>query len=375
MMAAPQPGQPYMMARAKVGERSGAMIDCLRGIPFRLKLVDEAGRPADGEVEFRPVMPNPYAVSVLPHDWTFGTFPLTRAVMTARGVYEGVVIAGPGAVMVTTPGRTDYRPAHVDPKAFFAPGRTDWTNQELITAYGTDDTLIIGYAWVDQHDYAAIVLVNPPKDSKPLELSATVVRDQPRQVTILDPEGRPLVGVQTRGLTAFPWDVEPTLRAATVPITKLHPTRSRRITFLKEDRKLVGFLLARGDGDTPYTVKLERWATVTGRIVDENGKPLPANEALPGINPASSVGLAMNAKLRIATHADPGVGTFPESYSDGEGRFRIEQLVPGLRYSCDIYRAGGLYAGLAFENLVLKPGEVRDLGDVRWKTTVDVRGK
>jgi RNA polymerase sigma factor (sigma-70 family) len=374
VMAVPQPGQPYMMATAKVGERSGAMIDCLRGIPFRLKLVDEAGRPEEGEVEFRPVMPNPYAVSVLPHDWTFGTFPLTRAVMTAKGVYEGVVIAGPGAVMVKTPGWTDYRAAHVDPKAFFAPGRTDWTNQELITAYGTDDTLIIGNAWVDQHDYAAIVLVNPPKDSKPLELFATVVRDQPRQVTILDPEGRPLVGVQTQGLTAFPWDEEPTLRGATVPITKLHPTRSRRITFLKEDRKLIGFLLARGDGDTPYTVKLEPWATVTGRIVDENGEPLPAKDALPGRNPAS-VGLAMNAKLEIATHADPRVGTFPDCGSDGEGRFRIERLVPGLRYSCDIYREGGGYAGQAFEDLVLKPGETRNLGDIRWKTTVDVRGK
>ena len=145
----------------------------------------------------------------------------------------------------------------------------------MITAYGTDDTLIIGNAWVDQHDYAAIVLVNPPKDSNPLELVLTIVRDRPRQVTILDPEGRPLVGVQTQGLTAFPWDEEATLRAATVPITKLHPTRSRRITFLKGDRKLVGFLLARGDGDTPYTVKLEPWATVTGASSTRRAIPYP----------------------------------------------------------------------------------------------------
>ena len=349
------------------------MIDCRRGIPFRLRLTDEAGGPVDAEVEFHPVMPNPHAVSVLPHDWTFG-YPVSRAAMTGKGVFEGVVIAGPGAVVVKTPGRSDYRPAHVDPKAFFAPGRTEWTNQELITAYGTHDTLIIGNVWDDQHEYAAIVLVNPPQDSKPLELKAIVARDRPRQVTILDPEGKPVVGVQTRGLTPQPWDNEPPLRAATVPITKLHPTRSRRITYLKKDRKLIGFLLARGDGEAPYTVRLQPWATVSGRIVDENGDPLEEKQVLPGRNPAA-VGLAPNPKLVIATRDDPLAGTFPDSGTDGKGRFRIDQLVPGLRYQCDMYRDGGEFCGVAFENLVLKPGETRDLGDIRWKPPAQVEGK
>jgi RNA polymerase sigma factor (sigma-70 family) len=367
VMAVPQPGQPYFLAKAQVGERSGAMLDCVRGIPFRLQLVDEAGRPAAGEVEYRPVMPNPRAVRELPHEWTFGDIPLSRAVMTARGVYEGVAIAGPGAVLVKTPANPDYRPAHVDPKAFFAPGRTDWSNQDLISAYGTDDTLIIGNAWVDQHDYAAIVLVNPPVDSKPLELSATVVRDRPRQVTILDPDGKPLVGVKTEGLTGFPWDDEPPLRAATIPITKLHPARCRRITFVEKDRKLIGFLLARGDGDAPYTVRLQPWATVTVRIVDENGAPLPANaHPARGIEPV--VALGTNHQHELATHDDPAVGSVPVMGSDPEGRFRIERLVPGLRYSADIYRCSdSSFAGMAFENLVARPGEILDLGDIRWK--------
>ena len=33
-----------------------------------------------------------------------------------------------------------------------------------------------------------------------------------------------------------------------------------------------------------------------------------------------------------------------------------------------------MFAGMAFENLVLKPGEVKDLGDIRSKPPVDVRG-
>ena len=84
--------------------------------------------------------------------------------------------------------------------------------------------------------------------------------DKPRQVTLLDPEGRPVVGAQSTGLTYHPWDHEPVLRAATFPITGLHPGRARRITFVKEDRKLIGFLLARGDGDAPYSVRMRPWA-------------------------------------------------------------------------------------------------------------------
>ena len=143
---------------------------------------------------------------------------------------------------------------------------------------------------------------------------------------------------------------------------------------LFRSRKLVGFLLARGDGDSPYTVQLQPWATVTGRIVDENGDPL-ARKDHGGMNGGHAVAMGTNHRLLIAKHDDPGFGAVPDFGSDGEGRFRVERLVPGLRYQCDIYRDAGWYAGIAFENLVLKPGETRDLGDIRWKTPVDIHGK
>ncbi len=218
------------------------------------------------------------------------------------------------------------------------------------------------------------MLVNPPVASRPLELSAIIVRDKPRQVTILDPEGEPVVGVQTQGLTPFHWANEPPLRASTVPVRQLRPDRSRRITFLKEDRKLIGFLLARGDGDTPYTVRLEPWATVTGRILDESGHPFAPNGA-PGKAEKPSVVLGMDARLKLATPDDPHIGVFPDSACDSDGRFRVERMIPGQHYSAVISGDAGWFAGTVFEKLVLKPGEIRDLGDIRSKTPVDVPGK
>jgi hypothetical protein len=262
-----------------------------------------------------------------------------------------------------TPRKAGYRPAHVDPKAFFAPGKVDWTPQELISAYGTNDTLSVatfyGGGWLDQHDYAAIVLVNPAEGAKPLELAATVVPDEPRQVTLLDLEGRPVVGAQSTGLTYFPWDREPVLRAATFPITGLHPDRARRITFVKEDRKLIGFLLSRSDSDAPYTIRMRPWAVVTGRVVDEQGRPQRA------------VSLAADPVRAFATHAhdDPGIGVFPDVITDEYGRFRAERLVPGQSYSATLYLVGRP-RGTAFEDVKVAPGKVRDLGDLRLSTPI-----
>ena len=162
-------------------------------------MVDERGQPVEAVVTYYDVQPNPHAAR--PRYQSRG--PVSRAAQTANGTFEGFVMPGPGAVLVRTPRDSNYRPAHVDPKAFFAPGRTEWTAQEQISAYGTHDTLSTFDAWVNQHDYSAIVLVNPPPNSGDLELTATVARDQPHRISVVDPGGKPVVGVQTKGMT-FP---------------------------------------------------------------------------------------------------------------------------------------------------------------------------
>ncbi len=367
VLAVPKPGQPYFLARATVNDAGEAVVDCRRGIPFRLMLRDEAGRPVEAEVTYSAVAPNNHFYQLLDKISANAGSPLSRTARQADGSYLGVALPGPGAVLAKTPWKAGNRPAHVDPKAFFAPGKSDWTPQELITTYGNHDTLSVatfyGGAWVNQHDYAAIVLVNPAEDAGSLELSATVVPDRPRQVTLLDPEARPVVGVQTIGLTYHPWDHEPTLRAATIPITGLHPDRVRRIIFIKEDRALIGFLLARGDGIAPYTVRMQPWGAVNGRIVDEQGKP------------QSQATLSAGTIRKFAAHDDPATGIFPESQTDEHGRFHVERLVPGQSYSASIFLGIGRPGGIAFEGLKLAPGEVRDLGDLRARPASDVNAR
>ncbi|MDG3007680.1 sigma-70 family RNA polymerase sigma factor [Paludisphaera mucosa] len=354
LAAAPGPGRPYLPASTVVDRRDGVVIECLRGVPYRLKVVDEAGAPVEATVDSYAVSPNPYLASLPPGVVAVGQRPVGRALRTDPGVYEGVLAPGPAAVLVQTPSVRGLRPPFVDPKAFFAPGKADWTEQEARTSYGDGEYLILGPNWHRQEDYAAIALADPPVGSGPLELSATVVRDRPRTVTLLDPDGRPLVGVVPDGLTLHPGDQEPRLRAATAAISKLDPGRGRRITFVHEGRKLAGDLVARGDDDAPYTVTLQPWASVTGRIVDARGSAGVPEKTF----------LDMGTRRRLAAGDDPGVGVLPVIQADGDGRFRFERLVPGRRYGAEVFQKGSL-VGTAFEDLVLRPGEARDLGDVR----------
>ncbi len=166
--AVPQPGELYPITTVPVDEKSEVVIEPQRGIPFRLKLTDEQGQPPLAEVTYHVVLPNAH----MPESRMVGyNGAINYAARRPDGTYESFVLPGPGAVLVRLPDASDYRPAHVDPKAFFAPGKTEWTAQDLITTYGNHDTLSIypGW-WLDQHEYAAIVLVNPPENSGPLEL-------------------------------------------------------------------------------------------------------------------------------------------------------------------------------------------------------------
>jgi hypothetical protein len=49
-------------------------------------------------------------------------------------------------------------------------------------------------------------------------------------------------------------------------------------------------------------------------------------------------------------------------------------LVPGQRYRAKVSRDASV-AGMPFENLVLKPGEVKDLGDIRTGKPIKVMGR
>jgi hypothetical protein len=96
---------------------------------------------------------------------------------------------------------------------------------------------------------------------------------------------------------------------------------------------------------------LQPWAGVAGRLIDAEGKPL------------AGVGV----HVRYPAQPAPGIrSAVPAPTTDAEGRFRMEGLTPGVKFSVNL--AGQTDAKLsaeALKELTARPGEFKDFGDIR----------
>ena len=74
--------------------------------------------------------------------------------------------------------------------------------------------------------------------------------------------------------------------------------------------------------------------------------------------------LAVVARAPFAEWLPKALGvTFPHA-EDKEGKFRIEGLVPGLKYNLGVMKAGAI-VGYVFKDAKFEAGETRDLGNVQ----------
>jgi hypothetical protein len=151
----------------------------------------------------------------------------------------------------------------------------------------------------------------------------------------------------------------------------LEPGRPRLLCFAHWEKKLAGSVAVRGGEPGRVTVRLQPWAEVSGRLLDADGKPvrdatlwfteIPVRK--PGRPMALDTGLHVVDRSAYKPSRDPR--------TDGEGRFRVEGLVPGLKYHLAYVDTSGAtsleqvkWVGTVFRDLILKPGESNDLGDV-----------
>jgi hypothetical protein len=196
--------------------------------------------------------------------------------------------------------------------------------------------------------------LDPKAESATLDLqvepSRTIV------VTAIDPEGRPVAGTTAVGVSERLSTSDYPQSSPAIEMDAADPARPRRLTVTHSGRKLVGSIYLKGNEPSPMTIRLQPYGTVTGRIVDDDGRPrgglaitsadgmTPARPAEQGILPGSAV----YGGIRVGR----------------DGRFRIEGLVPGLKYGAGASE-GYPHYGELFHDLIVTPGEVKDLGDLK----------
>jgi hypothetical protein len=162
---------------------------------------------------------------------------------------------------------------------------------------------------------------------------------------VIGPDGKPLKGAAVAGLTdQIAWASIYPSDTASHTIRCLLPGKGRTITAIHREKHLAGELILKGDEQGPVSVTLRPCGEVVGRIVDADGQPWTVKSE------------------RLQSYdrhpEDPLIGK--------DGRFRIEGLIPGRKYGYYVFIRGrhAPIVGDVFNGVSVKPGEVKDIGDV-----------
>jgi Carboxypeptidase regulatory-like domain len=171
---------------------------------------------------------------------------------------------------------------------------------------------------------------------------------------VVGPDGERLRSAVIAGEFAGDYFRFETRLGGTFKATGLRKGSPRYIQARDEKNKLAGAVLVTGEEKDPVELKLEPWGTLTGRLVDEGGEPM----AGVSISFVRSVSADENVRGKV------GLAPGPEVVTDKQGRFWIVGLVPGMTYTAVNVRGSAVRGSIA-NDVSVKSGETKDLGDVR----------
>jgi hypothetical protein len=202
------------------------------------------------------------------------------------------------------------------------------------------------------------VHINPAKDGPPQTCNIPMGRYSSLTGTVLGPDGKPLAGAHAYGVR-YPWawvtsstrensySPKP-LPTASFTVTMVEPGNRRSLIFVHGEKHLAGMLVLQGKENGPLTVRLGPAGTVTGQLIDADGVP------------SGKVDL----RIMFENKANDSVAdNYPHlTTTDAQGHFRVENLVPGLRYQILIAgKAPNRTTGLVAK-VTVGPSETKDLG-------------
>jgi hypothetical protein len=199
--------------------------------------------------------------------------------------------------------------------------------------------------------YNALAPLNPDKDAVSFQRDVTLDPGETFTGTLVGPDGKPVEGALSYGLTSSSGWERPALKTASFTVRAFNPRQPRPVLFRHLEKGLVGVLEPPKDTSKPVTVRLQSGAIVTGRLVEADGQPRANVELDLSIHFRHDQWDSYSLPVKIKT--------------DAVGRFRIETLLPG--YQFELYDPQGKFH---FGD-DLAPGGMKELGDVQLKQTAE----
>jgi RNA polymerase sigma factor (sigma-70 family) len=351
-------GNAYLPAGKKVRETQGLEpiavdFEMARGVRVEGRMIDKAtGKPLRGAIWYVPLAGNKSLGTTPGSD--FYRFVSASHNADKDGKFNLVVLPGFGAIFGRAGNDDDnrYQQAHIHAEDRGKPyaGKDKGLGEYLFGADGHYETIS------DKNEYQ---LIDPPPDAERITCNLELDPGKTRTGTVLGPDGQPLAGATVVGVSEiFPRAIP--LPTAAFAIHALDVKRPRTILFFHKERKLARHLDVRGDSSEPLQVRLEPFASLTGRVVDGAGKPIEG---------ASVQLVEMDANgFRISyKDASPFYQSSTKPTTTGsDGKFRLEEVLPGLKCYLFVVKDNRLlHQGRPSDKLAGRPGGTKDIGDIK----------
>jgi RNA polymerase sigma factor (sigma-70 family) len=196
--------------------------------------------------------------------------------------------------------------------------------------------------------FNTVIEVKPPKGAKRMSCDIVLDPGLTRKVQVRGPDGKPLDGVRARGQLAGDnlYQGQKPL-SAEFTVYGLEPGKGRTLLLEHPQKNLAARCEIKANERGPIVVTLQPGATVTGRLV-EGGEPLANADIV--------------VRFRLGKGPEERLHS-RQFRTDARGKFRIDTLIPGVSYRADARTAG--YLRTIFDDLALKSGETKDVGDVK----------
>jgi protocatechuate 3,4-dioxygenase beta subunit len=345
--ALPAPGQTYLPVAKTPPAAPGldpVTVDFAlkRGVLIHGRVTDKAtGKPVPALVQYFAFEDNPHLREApgLLHDRRGND---NGEVRTAKdGSYTLVGLPGRGLLAAKAADRQE------EGRYLMGQGADDIKGARLGDSFDTQPR------GCDPAEFNTLAEVNPARDAESIVCDLALDPGKTVTGTIVDPDGQPVKGASIDGVRGV-WFKVKDLPTAEFRVPGVDPQHPRWYFVRHHGRNLGAVVLFKGDEPAPVTVRLQRCATITGRVVDEDGLPRPAWI------------MSVIETEQLKGKDSFGVHGSPLERTGKDGRFRIEGVIPGHNV--------GVYAGkntTYFDPLVtgltLKAGEVKDLGEVKVK--------
>jgi hypothetical protein len=243
-----------------------------------------------------------------------------------------------------------------------------------LTAVAADgDAYTAAHEGFGIHIHNAVLHIEPSeKDPKSLVQDIALQPARPLSVGVAGPDGRPLTGAYVAGLHAI-WGLRgaQNLQSASTRVHGLAPREPRVLIFLHPEKQLGRVQTIHPDDKEPFTIRLEATGALTGRALDAGGRPWAGLKVKAGYH-VEELRQALTEGKDFMPLPEELLYEVPEwdrvinreTTTDKDGKFRIDGLIPGLKYDLTL-NDGTAQGVIRREKLSVESGKDKELGDLK----------